>query len=399
MGPFPHCASRSVIRMSTKPYILRVTIATILVISILVAAWFVWQIRSILLILAIGILFGAIVDPLIVRLRRIGLTRGQALLLLYVLFFAIIGTALYYASPLLVRQISNFDSAIPEIFENLKNQALSASNGTIRRSAYRAISQVEQAWNSFRSNPNVNPDQAFSVVNSVLGASLSVISALIVTFYWTVEKVSIKRAVLGLFPFSARARAHAIWDEVEFRIGGWARGQLMLMIAIGIISGTVYYAIDLRFWLALAIFAGITEVIPYIGPILAGAAAAAVALTESPQQAILVIILVFAIQQLEGALLVPRIMKHAVGMTPLTVILAVLIGNQLGGPAGSIIAIPIGASVQVVVSSLLRTRDNVIDAELSTLSVQPLSPNHFDSPFVEPGKSRFGLRAPEKSTT
>lgn len=385
--------------MSTRPYILRVIIASILVIAIVVSAWFVWQIRSILLILAIGILFGAVLDPLINRVRRIGLSRGQALLSLYVLFFAIIGVGIYYLSPMLGRQIANFDKAIPEIFENLRNQSLAASNDTIRRSGFRVVTQLEQAWNSFRNDPNVNPDQAFSVVNSLLGASLSVISSLIVTFYWTVEKVAIKRGFLGFFPFSVRPRAHAIWDEVEYRIGGWARGQLMLMLSIGVISGSVYYAIDLRFWMALAIFAGLTEIIPYIGPILGGAAAAAVALTDSPQKAILVIVLVFAIQQLEGAFLVPRIMKHAVGMTPLTVILAVLIGNQIGGPAGSIIAIPIGAAVQVVVSSLLRSRDNIIDAELSTLSVQPLSPNHFDSPFVEPGKPRFTLRQAEKGTS
>lgn len=384
--------------MSTRPYILRVIIAAILVIAIAVSAWFVWQIRSILLILAIGILFGAIVDPLINRLRRIGLGRGQALLALYVLFFAIIGAAIYYLSPMLGRQIGNLDKAIPEIFENLRNQTLASGNDTIRRSGYRVITQIELAWNNFRTDPNVNPDQAFSFVNTLLGVSLSVISALIVTFYWTVEKVAIKRGFLGLFPFAVRPRAHAIWDEVEYRIGGWARGQLMLMISIGVISGAVYYAIDLRFWLALAVFAGLTEVIPYIGPILGGAAAAAVALTDSPQKAILVIVLVFAIQQLEGAFLVPRIMKHAVGMTPLTVILAVLIGNQLGGPAGSIIAIPIGASVQVIVSSLLRSRDNIIDAELSTLSVQPLSSNHFDTPFVEPGQTRFALRQVEKGT-
>ncbi len=384
--------------MSTRPYIVRVIVATILVIAICVSAYFVWQVRSILLLLAIGILFGAIIEPLVNRLRRIGLSRGQALLVWYVVFFALIGAGIYYISPLLGRQIGNFDKAIPEIFENLRNLALNSSNDTIRRSGFRAIVQVEAAWDNFRNDPNVNPDQAFNVVNTLLGFSMSFISMLIVTFYWTVEKVSVKRWFLGQFPFEVRPRAHAIWDEVEYRIGGWARGQLLLMITIGIISGAVYWAIGLRFWLALGIVAGLTEVIPYIGPIIGGAVAAVVALTNSPEQAILVIVLVFAIQQLEGAFLVPRIMKHAVGMTPLTVILAVLIGNQLGGPAGSIIAIPIGAAVQVIVSSLLRSRDNVIDAELSTLSVQPISANHFDTPFVQPGKSRFTLRTSEKGS-
>lgn len=385
--------------MSTRPFIVRVTVATLLVIAIAVAAYFVWQVRSILLLLAIGILFGSILEPLVNRLRRIGFSRGQALLTWYVIIFTIVGVGIYYFSPLLGRQISNFDAAIPEIFESLRQTFRDSGNETLRRSGVRAITQIEISWNNFRNNPNVDPDQAFSVVNTLLGMSMSFISMLIVTFYWTVEKVSIKRWFLSQFPYSVRPRTHAIWDEVEFRIGGWARGQLMLMISIGIISGLVYWAIDLRFWLALAVVAGLTEVIPYIGPIIGGGIATVVALTESPEKAILVAVLVFAIQQLEGALLVPRIMKHAVGMTPLTVILAVLIGNQLGGPAGSIIAIPIGASVQVVVSSLLRSRENVIDAELSTLSVQPITAKHFDTPFVQPGKSRFTLRSAEKSTS
>lgn len=395
----PRISHRETEFMSTRPFIARVTVATILVIAIAVGAYFIWQVRSILLLLAIGILFGSIIEPLVNRLRRIGLSRGQGLLTLYLLIFGIIGVGIYYLSPLLGRQISNFDAAIPEIFDSLRKTALESGNETIQRSGVRAITQIEISWNNFRNNPNVNTDQAFSVVNTLLGMSMSFISMLIVTFYWTVEKISIKRWFLSQFPFGVRPRAHAIWDEVEFRIGGWARGQLMLMISIGVISGLVYYAVDLRFWLALAVVAGLTEVIPYIGPIIGGSVAGVVALTESPEKAVLVLVLVFAIQQLEGALLVPRIMKHAVGMTPLTVILAVLIGNQIGGPAGSIIAIPIGASLQVVVSSLLRSRENLIDAELSTLSVQPVSANHFDTPFVQPGKSKFSMRSVEKSPT
>ena len=377
--------------MPNQPYTLRVAIATTMVLSIAVSAWFVWQVRSILLLLAVGILFASIVEPLVNRLRRIGWSRGQALLAWYVVFFAILLVDIYYRSPVVFRQISNFDEAIPGIFDNLRDQAAHSSNETIRRTATRSITQAEVWWSTFRNNPDVDPDQAFTLVNSVFGVGLSIISTLIVTFYWTVEKLSIKRWILGLFPFTIRARTHAVWDEVEYRIGGWARGQILLMLAIGMICTAVYRAIDLRFWLALGILAGITEVIPYIGPILAGAAAAMVALTESPEKAILVILLVFAVQQLEGAFLVPRIMKFAVGMTPLTVVLAVLIGNRLGGPAGSIIAIPIGAAVQVIGASLIRSRDAVIDAELSTLSVQDLSPTHFDTPFRQPNRSRFSI--------
>jgi len=90
--------------------------------------------------------------------------------------------------------------------------------------------------------------------------------------------------------------------------------------------------------------------------------------------------------------LVPRVMKNAVGMSPLTVILAVLIGNALAGPIGSLLAIPIGAAAQVLVSNLLRGRDDRLATELSTMDISPLSPAQFGSPFVPPNGSLARLK-------
>lgn len=382
-----------------QPYTIRVVISTMTIIAIISSAWLIWQIRSILLLLAVGILFAAVIEPLVFRLRRTGLGRGQATLLVYVVLFSVLGVALYYLVPQLVRQVTSFDAAVPELFDNLRQQALRNENSLIRTSGFRVLMRIEQAYNNIRNSPELGRDQAFSLVNTVFGFTLTTISMLIVTFYWIVEKVTVKRVILGLFPFSRRARAHAIWDEIEYRIGGWTRGQLFLMLMVGTISGFVYYQVDLRFWLALAIFAGLTEAIPFIGPIIGGTTAALVALADSPEKALIIVIAAFLVQQLEGAFLVPRVMKNAVGMTPLTVILAVLIGSTLGGAAGALIAIPIGAATQVLVGSLLRSRDDFIASELRTLDVEPLSPGHFDSPFVPPGQGRFLLGGPAPTTT
>lgn len=381
---------------SQQPYIVRVVISTIAIIAILASAWLIWQIRSILLLLAVGILFAAVIEPLVFRLRRTGLGRGQSILIIYAAIFAILGIALYYLVPQMVKQVTSFDAAIPELFDNLRQQALHNENSLVRTSGFRLLMRMEQAYNNVRNSPELGKDQAFTVVNTVLGFSLSFISTLIVTFYWMVEKNTVKRVVLGLFPFSRRSRAHAIWDEIEYRIGGWTRGQLFLMLIIGVISGLIYYGLGLRFWLALAIIAGITEAIPFIGPILGGGIAALVALADSPQKALIVVAAAFLVQQLEGAVLVPRVMKNAVGMTPLTVILAVLAGTTLGGPGGALIAIPIGAAVQVFVGNLLRSRDDFIVSELRTLDVEPLSPRQFDSPFVPPDQRRHGPAIPQR---
>ena len=190
----------------------------------------------------------------------------------------------------------------------------------------------------------------------MFGSLFSVVTVLIVAFYWMTEKAIVKRLILGLFPIDRRDRAHAMWDEIEFRIGGWTRGQLLLCLVIGVLSAIAYKLIGLEFWLPLGLFAGITEIIPFVGPILGGGAAFAVALTDSWQKAIIVLIFAIALQQLEGAFLVPRVMKNAGGMTPLTVILAVLIGGSLAGALGAILAIPVGAAAQVLIGELLYNR-------------------------------------------
>jgi predicted PurR-regulated permease PerM len=133
-----------------------------------------------------------------------------------------------------------------------------------------------------------------------------VITVLIVAFYWLTEKTLIKRAFINAIPATGRERVYHAWEEIEKRIGGWARGQLTLMLIVGVVSTIAYGAMGLDFWLALGLIAGLTEAIPFIGPFIGGGAAVAVALTDSFEKVILVIVFVVILQQIEGALLVPR---------------------------------------------------------------------------------------------
>jgi predicted PurR-regulated permease PerM len=141
------------------------------------------------------------------------------------------------------------------------------------------------------------------------------------------------------------------------------------MLIIGLVSTLAYLAMGLDYWLALGIWAGLTELVPFIGPILGGAAAFAVALTDSWQKALLVLVFVLILQQVESALLVPRVMRNSVGMTPLTVVLAVLIGSTLAGPLGAILAIPLGAAVQAIVQEVVPER--LTDAEREVAGICP----------------------------
>jgi predicted PurR-regulated permease PerM len=334
----------------------RVMINTMAVLFVLGVAWFLIQIRPILLILLLGIILATAVEPLVMRLRRFGLTRGQGILVVYAGIIAALAGTLYFIMPPLIGQAVDLYNDVPNILDNLEAQALASNNEFIRTTGVRAIHRAEIAYQEFRTSPPIEGSTAIMFVTSIGGFLFTVFSVMIVAFYWMTEKSIIKRVVLDLFPLDKRDRAHAVWDEIEVKLGGWTRGQIILCTIIGVSSAIAYRIIGLDFWLALGIWAGLTELIPFIGPFLGGAAATIVAFTESWQTAAIVIVVVFVIQQLEGAVLIPRVMRGTVGMTPLSVILAVFIGGTIMGVLGAIIAIPIAAAVQVLIQTLLSAR-------------------------------------------
>ncbi len=337
-------------------------INTVAVLAVIGLAWVLIQIRSVALLLVIGIIFAAAIEPIVFRLRSRGLTRGQSILAVYAGLIATVALAFFLVVPPLITQATELFDGIPGILDNLKSQALAADNDFMQSTGAQTITRIENAYRAVRDDPPIAGSTAVSWVTSVAGFLFTTVSVMIVAFYWMTEKAIIKRVFLGLVPLDKRDRAHGLWDQIERRIGGWVRGQLILMATIGVISAIAYYLMDLDFWLPLGIFAGLTEAIPFLGPFIGGGAAVMVALTVSWEKGLLVLGFVFVLQQLEGAVLVPRVMKNAVGMTPLTVVLAVLIGGALAGPIGSILAIPVAAAVQVLLQDLLRNRGDDPDS-------------------------------------
>jgi len=212
----------------------RIVINTAAVLGVIAVAWVLIQIRSVIFLLLLGIVFAAAIEPIVFRLRRAGLRRGQAILLVYVAIFSVIGFGVYFLVPQLVGQVGALDEAIPDIFEKLRQRALDNGNTFIRNTGYQTLWRIEGTYMRLRNSPDIAQDQAVGAATSVLGLLFALVSLMIVAFYWMTEKATIKRVALGLFPLSRRARAHAIWDEIEFRIGGWTRGQLMLMVIIGV---------------------------------------------------------------------------------------------------------------------------------------------------------------------
>lgn len=143
---------------------------------------------------------------------------------------------------------------------------------------------------------------------------------------------------------------------MEDKLGAWLRDQLLLMVTIGTLATVAYGIMGLPFWLILGVIAGLTEAVPNVGPILGAIPAVLLALSVDWKLALAVVAFVAVLQLLENAILVPRIMRGAVGLSPLTVILAILAGSEFRGIAEALLAVPIAGALSVILADVLREK-------------------------------------------
>jgi predicted PurR-regulated permease PerM len=167
-------------------------------------------------------------------------------------------------------------------------------------------------------------------------------------FYWLTSREQTLALLLLLSPKTQRQRVHAIWNDIEFRLGAYVRGQVILMVIIGVSSYLGLVALGVPYAPALALIAGITEAIPIVGPLIGAVPAVIVGFTVSPLTGILVALLYGVIQALENNVLVPKVMSSNVGLNPLVIIIAIVAGSTLNGAIGAVMAIPLAGALQVL---------------------------------------------------
>ena len=194
---------------------------------------------------------------------------------------------------------------------------------------------------------------------------------LVVGFYWTMEVPRLERLLLSFFPVARRPQVLSIWHEIEFKLGAFIRGQGLAMLAIGVASGLGYFLIGLPNVLVLAVLAGLLEAVPLIGPILAAVPAILVALPLGLTTVLLVIGFSALLQFVENNWLIPRLMSHAVGVSALVALVAVLAFGTLYGVVGVFIAIPLAAVLQVLLDRMVINVEPVPEA--SGVTAAPLA--------------------------
>ncbi len=188
-----------------------------------------------------------------------------------------------------------------------------------------------------------------SVVVEILGSIATVIT---LTFFWLHERPRIQRFLLALAPADRRAGARSAWNDIDDRLGGWVRGQLVLMGLMAAATTAAYFALGLPSALVLGVIAGLCEAIPIVGPFLGAIPALVVATTGGPTLVIAVLVVYFVVQLLESNVVVPIVMRNSVGISPFLVLVSLLVGATVGGIIGAFLAVPIAASAEILLERL-----------------------------------------------
>jgi len=167
-------------------------------------------------------------------------------------------------------------------------------------------------------------------------------------FHWTLEGPRTIQSLLLLAPKGQRESSRELITSMETKVGFYIAGESVLCLVIGIMALVAYLLIGLPNALVLALVAGVLEAVPMVGPLLGAVPAGLVALSIAPSKLVWVIVATFIIQELENSLLVPRIMRKAVGVNPFVSLLAFFAFSSLLGIAGALMAIPMAAIIQIL---------------------------------------------------
>jgi len=327
------------------------TVATVAGTAILLAV--LWAARDALLLVYISALIAMGFSPLVTLIERQHSTRGQrgvprwlAILAIYAVIVAFVVFLGLLVIPPLVAQGSALWAKLPSEFYKVQTFLISHSLMTHRVT-------LEEAVQNAPSGTGGNAVGSVLVaISSLIGGVFGLITILILTFYLLIEASTMFEYFSRFLPHSQRGHVAIAARQAVAKISAWLRAQCILAGVMGTFAAVGLGLMGVPYFYVIALIAAIGETIPIVGPVIGGIAAVAVAVSVSAKLALVVGVYFLVLHQLEANILVPKIMERSVGVSPVAVMVALLIGGSLMGLAGAILAIPTAALLSVIVEEI-----------------------------------------------
>ena len=327
----------------------RVALGTLIVIALVAATLALWKLKLVIALVFLGIILAAAMRPGIDALARHRIPRGVGLAIHYVVLAGLVGVLLWIAVPRAVDQVQNAlrGTTKAQIHQEakhskgLKHELLTAVDKRLR--------ELPKASELFHPAVEVTL-KAFEVL-------IGIFFVLATAAYWIFERERAVDVVASLLARPKRKKLRDTWDLVDLKLGAFVRGEALLVVLVGTVLTFAFWGIGLPYFILVGAFAGLVEIIPVIGPLVAGALAVGVGLTVSWHTGLAAGICVLAVRLLEDYLIVPRVLGDAVGMSPLLVLFSVTAVGILFGGFAVVLAVPLVAVLVTVIDVVVRDKD------------------------------------------
>ncbi len=356
--------------MENKNVVISFSTATVLkIIAILLVCFFAYIIRDILLLIFVSLILAALIEPPTNYLERFKIPRSLSVGVIYIVLILFSVFIVQLLIPPMLEQLSYLTAAFPSLW----SQLVSNFSSFQQFSQTPGVSGNIQQWLSdTQTNLTQAASGAYSIVLTTFSNLLDFLIILVIAFYLVVEKDSLSKLLRALAPASSHTYLTKLTLEIQNKIGAWARGQLILSIVTTLLALIGLMIFLPQYALVLSLVAGVTAIVPYLGQVAGAVPAVFLAFTAgnfSVSRGFGVLIFYIIINFLIGNFVAPKVMEKQVGLHPVVIVVAMLIGARLAGVTGLVLAIPVATSIGVVV------KDFFNQAEFTTIADDSVNPS------------------------
>ncbi len=326
--------------------------ATLVAVAIIVLALALWKIRLVIALLFLGFVIASAMRPSVEWLYRTArIPRSLGVILHYLALLGAVALFLYLVVPVAITQVHNAIGTVPTSTSQL-HHAVTHSHGL----RHDILSAIEKRLKQIPSGGSLlHP--AISATKTAFEILVGIIFMFAVGAYWIFERDGAIALVQSMVPRQHRRVTRDTWVLIDMKLGAFVRGQFLLVLIVAGLLSLALWIDGEPYWLLVASFAGLVELVPIVGPLAAGVLAVGVGLTAGWTVALGAGIAILVLRQLEDYVIAPRVMGHAVGLSPLVVLISVIVVGYLLGAIYVLIAIPIAAITSTLIDVVIHDRD------------------------------------------
>ncbi len=335
------------------------TIVTVILSVVLVGL--LWYLREIIFVVLTGVVIASAVEPAVQWLMKSGMPRVLSVIVLYALIAALGAAACYFFLPPLLHESSGFITTIPKYVETFQ-----LSNG-IGKSLFPGLdianqSAILEMITSLQGIFTSASSGAFEAVGILFGSLFSFVLIVVLSFYFAVQDTGIDDFLRLITPVRKHRYILDLWRRSQRKIGRWMQGQVLLSLMAGVLVWAGLAVLDVRYAFLLGVVAALLELIPVFGSILAAVPAVAIGFADGGTSlALMVVLLYVVVNQFQAHLVYPLVVQKVVGLPPLLVVLALIVGAQIAGFLGIILSVPVAAALREFISDVQKGKQKLIE--------------------------------------